>query len=186
MANPDLTSEKSTSYEFSTLWDNNDGLQFGATYFYTDFKDKIASVKTKDRVTIGATEYNKWIYYNIDDAVMQGVELTAHWEVTNDIRMRASYTYTHSRQKGGNFDGLLLTRMPEHMANIRADWTTPVEGLSAWTAANYDGSEINAGARLGAQGKPYAYVNDGKAIAYKYSGYLTFDIGSTYEFSEHV
>ena len=184
LANPDLEPEKSTSYELAALWDSNDGIQLGATYFYTDFKDKIASIKTGDSVQVGKHTYNKWVWYNIDNAVMQGVELTANWEATSDIRLRASYTYTHSRQKGGDYDGLPLTRTPEHMGNIRADWITPVEGLSAWTAANYHGSETNAGARIGSNGKP-VYKN-GKVIARKYDAYMTFDIGTSYEFSENV
>ncbi|MBX8785642.1 TonB-dependent receptor, partial [Ochrobactrum sp. GRS2] len=72
----------------------------------------------------------------------------------------------------------------EHMGNIRADWMTPVEGLSAWTAANYHGSETNAGARVGSNGKPV--YKDGKVIARKYDAYMTFDIGTSYEFSENV
>lgn len=186
-----LKAEKSTSYEFSALWDNQDGLQLGATYFYTDFKDKISNRMETDSngnplFWDKDPNYRLWKNYNIDNAVMQGVELTANWDVTDDIRMRASYTYTHSRQKGGDFDGLPLTRTPEHMANVRADWTTPVEGLSAWTAANYHGSEINAGARVGTNGKPYSYGKNGKPNAYKYNAYMTFDIGATYDFSEHV
>lgn len=184
-----LKAEKSTSYELAALWDNQNGLQLGGTYFYTDFKDKISNRQIVD--TNGNPvywdqdpNYRLWKNFNIDNAVMQGVELTANWEATNDIRLRASYTYTHSRQKGGDFDGLPLTRTPEHMANIRADWMTPVEGLSAWTAANYHGSETNAGARIGTNGTPV--YKDGKVIARKYDAYMTFDIGTSYEFSENV
>ncbi|MFK4825869.1 TonB-dependent receptor domain-containing protein [Paenochrobactrum sp. BZR 588] len=186
-----LKAEKSTSYEFAALWDNQDGLQLGATYFYTDFKDKISNTQVLDSngnpVRWSENQnYVLWKSFNIDNAVMQGVELTAQWEVTDDIRLRANYTYTHSRQKGGIFDGLPLTRTPEHMGNIRADWTTPVEGLSAWTVANYHGSEINAGSRIGGNGKPAAYDEKGNVIARKYDSYMTFDIGTTYEFNEHL
>ena len=184
-----LKAEKSTSYELAALWDNQNGLQLGGTYFYTDFKDKISNRQILDSNGNPVywdqdPNYRLWKNFNIDNAVMQGVELTANWEATDDIRLRASYTYTHSRQKGGDFDGLPLTRTPEHMGNIRADWTTPVEGLSAWTAANYHGSETNAGARIGTNGKPV--YKDGKVIARKYDAYMTFDIGTSYEFSENV
>ena len=184
-----LKAEKSTSYELAALWDNQNGLQLGGTYFYTDFKDKISNRQILDSNGNPVywdqdPNYRLWKNFNIDNAVMQGVELTANWEATDDIRLRASYTYTHSRQKGGDFDGLPLTRTPEHMGNIRADWMTPVEGLSAWTAANYHGSETNAGARIGTNGKPV--YKDGKVIARKYDAYMTFDIGTSYEFSENV
>src|SRR5690606_41430071 len=42
---PGLKPETSTSYEASVLWDNQDGLRLGATYFYTDFKDKITTAR---------------------------------------------------------------------------------------------------------------------------------------------
>ncbi len=184
-----LKAEKSTSYEAAVLWDNQDGLQLGATYFYTEFKDKISNRLILDDnggyvYWDEDPNYRLWKSFNIDNAVMQGVELTANWEATSDIRLRASYTYTHSRQKSGDYDGLPLTRTPEHSGNLRADWITPVDGLTAWTAVNYHGSEINAGARVGSNGKP-VYKN-GKVVARKYDAYTTFDIGTSYQFSEHV
>lgn len=190
IGDPNLKPEKSTSYELAALWDNQEGLQFGATYFYTDFKDKISNQLVTDANgnPVRWSEdpnYRLWYSYNIDNAVLQGVELTANWEATSDLRIRASYTYTNSRQKGGTYDGLPLTRTPEHMANIRADWMTPVEGLSAWSAANYHGSEINAGTRIGTNGTP-VYDNKGVVVARKYGAYMTFDIGTSYEFSDNV
>ncbi len=41
IGDPNLEAEKSTSYEVAALWDNGD-VALGATYFYTDFKDKIS------------------------------------------------------------------------------------------------------------------------------------------------
>ncbi len=70
------------------------------------------------------------------------------------------------------------------MASLRADWITPVEGLSAWASGNYHGEETNAGARIGTAGEP-VYRN-GKVVARKYKPYATFDIGGSYDFSENV
>lgn len=75
--------------------------------------------------------YRLWYNYNIDDAVIQGVELTATWNATADLALRGSYTYTQSEQKTGTFAGFPLARTPEHMANLRADWFTPVEGFGS-------------------------------------------------------
>lgn len=184
VSNPDLQPEKSTSYEFSTLWDSHDGLRLGATYFYTNFKDKIESYKTTNQIVVGGHTYNEWLYRNISEAVMQGVELTADWEATDTITVRGNYTYTHSEQKTGTFAGLPLARTPKHMASLRADWETPVDGLKAWASANYHGEETNAGARIGSAGTPI--YKDGKVVARKYKGYATFDLGGSYEFSENV
>ncbi|OYR17837.1 tonB dependent receptor family protein [Brucella rhizosphaerae] len=189
---PGLQPEKSTSYEASVLWDNQSGLRLGATYFYTDFKDKIANELVTDPATgLPARweqdpNYRLWRSFNIDDAVMQGVELTADWEVTDTITLRGNYTYTDSEQKTGTYAGLPLARTPKHMASLRGDWETPVDGLKAWAAGNYHGEETNAGARIGTAGTP-VYAADGRTvIARKYKGYATFDLGGSYDFSEHV
>ena len=189
---PGLQPEKSTSYEASVLWDNQSGLRLGATYFYTDFKDKIANELVTDPATgLPARweqdpNYRLWRSFNIDDAVMQGVELTADWEVTDTITLRGNYTYTDSEQKTGTYAGLPLARTPKHMASLRSDWETPVDGLKAWAAGNYHGEETNAGARIGTAGTP-VYAADGRTvIARKYKGYATFDLGGSYDFSEHV
>lgn len=189
---PGLQPEKSTSYEASVLWDNQSGLRLGATYFYTDFKDKIANELVTDPATglpvrwEQDTNYRLWRSFNIDDAVMQGVELTADWELTDTVTLRGNYTYTDSEQKTGTYAGLPLARTPKHMASLRGDWETPVDGLKAWAAGNYNGEETNAGARIGTAGTP-VYAADGKTVlARKYKGYATFDLGGSYEFSENV
>ena len=77
-------------------------------------------------------------------------------------------------------------RTPEHTASLRADWQTPVSGLDLWGAANYHGREINAGARIGSNGTPYEYDDDGDAIAYEYDPYTTVDIGGSYVFNDAI
>jgi outer membrane receptor for ferrienterochelin and colicins len=189
IGDPDLQPEKSTSYEASVLWDNQSGLRLSATYFYTDFKDKISNALITDANgnPVRWSEdpnYRLWYSFNIDEAVMQGVELTFNWEATDTITLRGNYTYTDSEQQTGDYKGLPLARTPKHMASLRADWITPVEGLSAWAAGNYHGEETNAGARIGTAGEP-VYRN-GKVVARKYKPYATFDIGGSYDFSENV
>lgn len=186
---PDLKAEKSTSYEIGAIWDNYSGLILGATYFYTDFKDKISNARAYDAngdyLLWGEDPYYTVFYnYNIDNAVIQGIELTAEWEATNTLTFRGSYTYTDSEQKTGAYAGLPLTRTPKHMANLRADWSTPVDGLATWASLNYHGSEINAGLRIGSNGKP-VYGN-GEVIARKYGAYTTLDFGASYAVNDSV
>lgn len=61
--------------------------------------------------------YRLWYSFNIDEAVMQGVELTFNWEATDTIAVRGNYTYTDSEQQTGDYKGLPLTRTPKHMAS---------------------------------------------------------------------
>jgi len=70
------------------------------------------------------------------------------------------------------------------MGNLRVDWITPVEKLAAWASANYHGKETNAGFRAGSAGKP-VYKN-GKIAGRQYDDYFTFDIGTSYAFSDNV
>ncbi|WP_295814198.1 TonB-dependent receptor, partial [uncultured Nitratireductor sp.] len=93
IGDPNLEAEKSTSFEVSALWDSLGGVRLGATYFYTDFKDKITnSLVYNDDGTIARwnedPNYRLWYSYNIDEAVMQGVELTAEWQVNEVLTLR--------------------------------------------------------------------------------------------------
>lgn len=188
IADPSLKAESSTSYEIGAIWDSYSGFTAGATYFHTDFKDKISNALVLDANGNPARwdedpNYRLWYSYNIDDAIIQGVELTASWDATDTLAFRGSYTYTDSKQKTGDFAGFPLTRTPEHMANLRADWTTPIAGLDTWVAANYHGSEIASGARIGTNGTPVTI--NGKA-GRKYSPYATVDFGASYAFSDSM
>lgn len=203
-ANPDLAPEKSLSYEASALWDSGSGITAGVTLFHTDFKNKISNMNTGTLIDpstgtiidpLGGAACNAaalaaypgyyclWQNFNIDDAVIQGVELTASWEALPTLDLRASYTYTHSEQKTGTYAGFPLARTPAHRASLRADWITPIENLSVWGTATYHGSEILAGARIGTNGKPITI--NGQA-GRKYDPYMLFDLGLSYEVNEKV
>ncbi len=187
IADPGLKAESSTSYEIGAVWDNGE-VVLGATYFYTDFKDKISNALVLDSAgqPVRWSEdpnYRLWYNYNIDDAVMQGVELTATWHATADLSFRGSYTYTHSEQMTGSYAGFPLARTPEHMANLRADWVTPIEGLESWAALNYHGAEIAAGARIGTNGAPVT-INGQQGR--KYDAYATLDLGVKYAINDTV
>jgi outer membrane receptor for ferrienterochelin and colicins len=69
------------------------------------------------------------------------------------------------------------------MANVRADWITPIDGLATWASVNYHGSEIASGARIGSNGTPV--VINGKT-GRKYGDYATVDFGASYAFNENV
>lgn len=189
VSNEDLSPETSTNYEAAVLFDDLGGFTAGATLFYTDFKDKIDN----DRVYNPDGSFARWDLdpnytlfrvFNIDSAVIRGVELTVGFDATDTVAVLASYTYTDSEQQGGEYDGLPLTRTPEHNANVRVDWITPVEGLTAFAAGFYEGEQINAGLRIGANGSPVSN-GDGDIVARSYPGYFTADIGASYQVNDN-
>ncbi len=183
VSNSDLKPESSTNFEVSALWER-DTIEFGATVFRTEFSDKIESFNTGGLINVGGTDYNRWEYRNIQDATIQGVELTARADLSDALSIRGSYTFTDSSQNSGEYAGLPLSRSPRHAANLRLDWMTPKDGLDVWGALTYHGSEVNAGARIGTNGTPYAYDSTGTAIAYKYDAYTTLDIGMAYAIND--
>ena len=188
IADPNLQAETSTSYEVAVLWDSLDGFTAGATFFHTDFRDKITNALVLDDAGNPVRwaedpNYRLWYSYNIDDAVIQGVELAASWRATDTLSLRGSYTFTDSEQKTGDYAGFPLARTPRHSANARLDWITPVAGLSTWAGVTYHGSEIVGGARIGTNGTPV--VVKGKA-GRKYDPYATLDAGLSYALSETV
>jgi outer membrane receptor for ferrienterochelin and colicins len=188
IADPDLKAESSTSYEIGAIWDSYAGVTLGATYFYTDFKDKITNALVLDSAgnPVRWSEdpnYRLWYNYNIDDAIIQGVELAATWRATDTISLRGSYTLTDSEQKTGDYAGFPLTRTPRHMANARIDWVTPVDGLATWASVNYHGVEIAGGARLGTNGTPVIIRG---AAGRKYDPYTALDAGLSYAFTDQL
>lgn len=183
VSNANLKPESSTSYELSALYEG-ERFELGATAFRTEFRDKIENYNTGSTIVVGSTTYNRWEYYNVQDATIQGLELTAHADLTDYVSLRASYTFTDSKQNSGTYAGLPLSRSPRHAASLRLDWMTPVTGLDVWGAATYHGAEVNSGARIGSNGTPYAYDGTGAVIAYKYDPYTTIDVGLSYKFAE--
>ncbi|WP_414474252.1 TonB-dependent receptor domain-containing protein [Microvirga sp. M2] len=188
IADENLQAETSTSYEIGAVWDNLNGFTASATYFYTDFKDKISNALALDDAGNPVRwsddpNYRLWYNYNIDDAVIQGVELAATWRATDTLSIRGSYTFTDSEQRTGDYAGFPLARTPRHMANARVDWVTPVAGLATWAVVNYHGSEIIGGARIGTNGTPV--IINGMA-GRKYDAYATMDVGLTYDFTEQL
>lgn len=187
IANPDMEPEKSTNYEFGLLWEGH-AISGGATFFWTEFSDKIANALVLDSNGDPLRwdedpNYRLWHYFNIDDARMRGVELAGTWQATDTLTVRGSYTYTDSKQRTGDFVGFPLARTPEHAATLGADWKTPITGLDANATMQFHGSEIAAGPRLGSNGKSVFIKGvEGK----KYDPYALFNVGASYELTDSV
>ncbi len=198
IGDPNLKPESSVNYEVSALWRPIPTLALNATVFRTDFKDKIADDRVcgPDVNNNGVCDvpdevmrwdqdplYQLYYWYNINDARIQGVELGGRWQATDQLALKAGYTYTDSAQKGGLYDGLPLSRTPEHMANLRADYAA-TDRLNLWAAASYHGEEINAGLRVGINGEP---VLDGpRQVGRRYPDYALADIGANWRVRDDV
>ncbi|WP_299843874.1 TonB-dependent receptor [uncultured Jannaschia sp.] len=189
VGDPDLKAETSTNYELGVLY-GQDRWSFGATYFHNELDDKIANARVFNDDGSYALlpqdpRYTLFYHYNIGEAEIDGVELTASWQPTDRIALRGTYTYTDSEQLNGDYVGLPLARTPEHLASLRVDYETALAGLDLWGAATYHGTEVNAGFRIGEDGS--AITNDeGEILARKYGAYTLLDAGLSYEVTDNV
>ncbi|MGY8810469.1 MAG: TonB-dependent receptor domain-containing protein [Pseudomonadales bacterium] len=150
IGNPDLDPETSTSYEVGYVYDNaNLGLNTSLMLFHTVYKDKISEDRLCESPNADRNDPATWTCAfggnnysflstnkNVDEAIMQGVEVTLDYMIQPSLNFMTSYTYTESEQKTGEFKGDPLNKQPKHMANALFDWTlTP--RLSAWLQGNY-------------------------------------------------
>ncbi|MCA2012246.1 TonB-dependent receptor [Cereibacter sphaeroides] len=201
--NPDLQPETSTSFELGGVWEQGP-LSFSATAFRTEFEDKISNMNTGllvnpdtgdiidplggaacDAAAIaGYPGYRcLWQAFNIDDAVVQGLELAASYRIDDTWSLRGTYTFTDSEQRTGDYAGFPLQRTPRHRATLRVDWAPMDRDLSLWASATYHGEEIAAGARIGTNGRP-VYINGVEGRAY--DPYTTVDFGGSYALNSTV
>lgn len=108
---------------------------------------------------------------NIDKANMQGLELTASYLLTDNLKINSSYTYTESEQKTGQFKGQALNKMPKHMANASLDWEAN-DKLTTWAQYNYRGEASEYLSRTSMANKTPAY------------GFI--DVGLNYQLNERA
>lgn len=133
------------------MFDNKRNFMSSVTLFNTDFKDKISeervcedtdgggsSISTGNCVVNG-TKY-KFISerMNVDKANMRGIELTATWNIIQDLQLATNYTFTKSEQKSGKFAGRPLNKLPKHMLNATLDWNAN-SSTNVWSRVNFRG-----------------------------------------------
>lgn len=179
IGNEDLEPETSTSYEAGFVFNSlATDLDVSAMVFYTEFDDKIAEDRfcnpggDSDDPSTWQCAYqgNDYLFLstrdNIDEASMQGVELSLDYGITPALTFSSSYTYTDSEQKSGEFEGEPLNKIPRHMANAGLDWQSTSK-LNLWLDANYRGETSDYLSRTSMDdGTPdYTFVDVGMVYA---------------------
>ena len=137
--NPNLKPEESTSYEFGFAYDAN-GYQFGATYFHTDFKNKI------QYAPLGYFEGLWWTKNeNIQRARTKGLELTGQAALPYDLTLRGNVTWMIEAK---NLDtGANLITTPEWSGYASLDWRA-TDRLGVMLSAQYTGEQLSGGSTL--------------------------------------
>ena len=180
IGNPNLTPEKSISYEAGFAYDSVDyGLTSSLMLFRTEFKDKISENRICNSPNADRNDPSTWTcafggnnhtflstQENISDAQIQGGELTLTYDLTEEVNVSSSYTYTESEQKSGDFAGQPLNKTPKHMLNAALDWQAN-DKLDLWVQANYRGKTSDYLSRTS--------MSDGTP------GYTFVDVGLVYQ-----
>ncbi|GED21485.1 ligand-gated channel protein [Halomonas halmophila] len=193
--NPDLEPETSLNKELALLYSGESGLSGGITLFHNDFQDKITRLPCRSEVRCPpVTQYdrdengdlNTNTRENIDEAVTRGAELSLSAPLADSLELTASYTYTDSEQKTGEYAGEPLTQLPEHEVSATLDWQAS-DRLSQWTRLTYRGEETQptTGPSQSALVAPsYTFVDTG--IGYDMTENATLNVGIYNLFDESV
>ncbi|MEN5147662.1 TonB-dependent receptor plug domain-containing protein [Brevundimonas diminuta] len=83
-------------------------------------------------------------YRNLQKTEAQGIEMIGRVDVTDRLNVSANYTWTDAKNASGDYDGKRLTRRPEHMANLAADYDWAF-GLKTGLSVRYVGETFNDG-----------------------------------------
>ncbi len=115
-SNPDLSPERAVNYNISVerkFPDSGWWTRIGA--FRTDLEDKVVRYDTGDIETIGGDDYSVLSYQNIDEARIEGVELSFRnlRRVGFTLRGSAGWTRAEDRNTGND-----LPFVPEYTASL--------------------------------------------------------------------
>jgi vitamin B12 transporter len=131
--NPDLEPERSESWEVGAdqrLW--KDRLRFGATYFYTRFRELIQFVF--DPATFSFQPFN------VGQARTEGVEAYVEVDPLDWLGLYANYTFTDTEDLA---TGLDLRRFARHRWNAGVT-VKPIERLTVFAQASVVSSQLES------------------------------------------
>lgn len=113
IGNPDLRPERSEGYELGLRWQRR-GLKLEVVAFSNDLQDEIVE---------DFSIFPDYTVVNADgESRRRGIELSAEWEPSPELRLGSNYSYLDSRQPNGSGGLERELRRPEHNANLYADW----------------------------------------------------------------
>ena len=144
--NPTLEAESFDSWEVGVQQSLSDRAVVSATWFRREADNEIryngcASPSTDPLCLVNGV--GRWGYYrNVQKTEAQGLELVGQFQASQHLSINANYTWTEARSASGATDGLFLTRRPEHLANLSADYAW-ASGLSTGLSVRYVGDSFN-------------------------------------------
>jgi iron complex outermembrane receptor protein len=130
LANPELSPEYITSFEWGFDWRVKDRWHFGLSAFYSLGRDYMYAISTGDSVNMGYLISPVYKTQNISGVDISGIEAELSGKISKDITFFANYTRNFTRisdfipQTAADPDltGNHLTDVPDHQANAGVGW----------------------------------------------------------------
>jgi len=144
--NPNLEPETSTSYELGAGFDR-DGWQISATYFVTDFDDKIEQVPLRDIPGFDSSFINGFwwtVAQNIDKARTRGAEASVR--IPLHARLDWTTNMTRMLESKNRTTGADLLVTPKITAHSNFNWR-PVDALLINLSAQHVGRQNTSSTR---------------------------------------
>ncbi len=170
--NPDLKPETSLTKEIGLLFDAGNGTTAGLTLFDNDFKDKIMRIACPTCGPLNSSGRVSTTNVNVDKAITRGIEATLGTQLTQNLGLTSSYTFTTSEQKSGEFAGKPLNQLPRHLLNVSLDWN-PTGQINGWTKVSYRGKESDSSGAA-------------SSGTFNQKSYAMLDLGGSYKYSKTV
>lgn len=168
--NPDLKPEKSLSKEVAAYYSHENGHNFNVTLFQNDFKDKIERSTTNVDVPAEWAGFNVIAgqKQNIGDATIQGIEIAGKYNITNDVALKANYTFTDSKRDD---TGNPLGSTAEHLYNVTVSWQV--------------NPKLNTFIKMSGEKSRWREADEGESIKY-YDDFQMFNLGGSYKLSKNI
>ncbi len=155
IGNPDLRVETSKGFDVGVDQELLGGaIIFSGSYFSNDIQDLITS-----EFDPGS---GKFLFVNIDQAEIDGVELAATWRASDRVSLSGTYTYLDAID---GRTGLALPRRPDNAASVKLIYR-PIDLLKLTATAIYVGKRFNSTGEVG-----------------PLDPYIRVDLAGTYELS---
>lgn len=104
---------------------------------------------------------------NLDASRRQGITFDGHLVLSEEISLRANYTYTDAELTSGSFAGNKVPYFAENSANLAVIFT-PVNSLSIYLDSSYTGSRYHAGDDANSRAKVEPLVLFNLNVAWHY------------------
>lgn len=163
--NPDLEAETNLSYELGAAY-TTDNWSVAATLFRNHVQNLITTVRLP---TCNERGYVCLNYQNINKTRLQGVELSAKWDMNAQWGVSANYTYLSARDRLK--DEPLLDRS-RHRANAALTWR-PLADLQTSVRYEYVGTQLRSATAANSSTKRPSYSLVHWDINYDVNQYLS-------------